>query len=158
MRGLRLVPLSLMQDAVLAATQHEADRPSHGDAAPSEVLHEPGGSQSTILEELSRAAPVERIDLLMEFIRGQMADVMNLEPGDLEDGPDLLLLELGFDSLMAVELQRRLQIHLGFSMPPGVDMGGFNYSTIEDLAQLLLAKVIHLEGGTEDSPADGQRN
>ena len=69
---------------------------------------------------------------------------MKMELEEVEDSPDLLLIELGFDSLMAVELQRRLQAHLRFSMPPGADMGGFNYSTIGDLATLLLSRVIDL--------------
>ena len=127
LRGLRLAPLAPGIVDVVASV--------------------PVAGEPAILTRLSGASPSERVDLLVEFIRVQVASVMNMELEEVEDSPDFLLIELGFDSLMAVELQRRLQTHLRFQMSPGADMGGFQYSTIGDLARLLLAEVIDLSPG-----------
>ncbi len=126
-RGLRLTPFA-------PVAEHDVPSLPSGE----------DGEESTILTRLASAPAAERVALLIEFIRLQVAGVMKMELEEVEDSPDLLLIELGFDSLMAVELQRRLQAHLRFSMPPGADMGGFNYSTIGDLATLLLSRVIDL--------------
>jgi acyl transferase domain-containing protein len=127
LRGLRLAPLA----------------PGMEDEVPSL----PATGAPAILTRLAGAPTADRVDLLVDFIRVQVASVMNMELEEVEDSPDFLLIELGFDSLMAVELQRRLQTHLRFQMSPGADMGGFQYSTIGDLARLLLAEVIDLSPG-----------
>jgi len=64
-----------------------------------------------------RAAPEgNRMALLVEHIRGELAAVLELDrPAAI--GPRQKLFDLGLDSIMAVELQRRLERSLGCPLP-----------------------------------------
>ncbi|HTB72267.1 MAG TPA: SDR family NAD(P)-dependent oxidoreductase [Polyangiaceae bacterium] len=63
-----------------------------------------------------RASPAhERPDAISRFLRRQIAEVVGAKPEDID--PDRGLFDLGFDSLMAMELKNRLQGMLGRTLP-----------------------------------------
>ncbi|MBI3957991.1 MAG: SDR family NAD(P)-dependent oxidoreductase, partial [Chloroflexi bacterium] len=63
-------------------------------------------------EALQAASPAERPRLLEEYLRQEIAQVLRL-PVAVQIGLEDHLFQLGFDSLMAVELKNRLQNALG---------------------------------------------
>ena len=68
--------------------------------------------------------------MLMEFVSGEVAAVLGLDasqPVPLEKG----LFELGMDSLMSVELKRRLERGAGRALPSTLT---FNYPNVAALA------------------------
>ncbi|WP_017605800.1 type I polyketide synthase, partial [Nocardiopsis alkaliphila] len=75
------------------------------------------GSRPTVdlRQRLTAAPPVERAELLLSTVLTHTADVL----GGVA-GPDDAFLELGFDSLTAVELRNRLNTDTGLRLPAGL--------------------------------------
>lgn len=87
-----------------------------------------------LLVELRQAEIAIRPAILTHFIEGQVLDLLKwdeLRRKDLARG----FVAIGLDSLLAVDLQFRLQKALKFSLPPGT---GLNQPTIADLATYLI--------------------
>ncbi|WP_105970700.1 type I polyketide synthase [Streptomyces geranii] len=84
-----------------------------------ERLVQPGGGQSRTLdlEDLRRRARPERLAALEEFVRAKTADVLHLEDPDSID-PYTEFVQLGLDSLVAVELKNSLEAALRLPLPP----------------------------------------
>jgi myxalamid-type polyketide synthase MxaB len=116
----------------------------------------------SVRRQLEAAAPDARPALLLEYVRGQVAQILGLDrarpPADTAG-----LTELGMDSLMAVEFRNRLQAALGVTLPSNLAL---EYPTIEGLSArvfemldlldeadgaALTSKVIE---GTEGRPID----
>jgi acyl carrier protein len=96
---------------------------------------------------LAACAPAVRQDALVEFVRGEVAAVLAApEPGAI--GPDAGLFELGMDSLMSVELRRRLERAAGRSLPATLT---FNYPNARALAGFLHAALA--DDGRAPAPA-----
>jgi acyl transferase domain-containing protein/acyl carrier protein len=86
-------------------------RPGNGDAGPANAAATPA-----LRQRLDAAAPEERVRMLLELVRGEVAAVLKLpEPASLH--PDNPLNELGMDSLMAVDIRRRLEKRLNMQLP-----------------------------------------
>jgi acyl carrier protein len=87
-----------------------------------------------------------RQELLVEFVRHETAAVLGLDqsqPVPLDTG----LFELGMDSLMSVELRRRLERGTGRSLPSTLT---FNYPSVGALASFL---EMELSSGMPEAPA-----
>jgi 3-oxoacyl-(acyl-carrier-protein) synthase/SAM-dependent methyltransferase len=104
------------------------------------------GSQS-LLGQLKDANEEERVDILVGYVRQHVGDVLRLPKGKSVDRRQRLM-DLGVDSLMAVELRNRLGQRLHLSRPlPATLM--FDYPTIEAIAQFLAREV------TTEQPVSG---
>ena len=93
-------------------------------------------SSSTENELKSKLANVHesaRIEILAEFVATEAAMVMGEASGDLIS-PDRGLFEMGMDSLMSVELRRRLEQGTGLKLPSTLT---FNYPNVNALADFL---------------------
>jgi acyl transferase domain-containing protein len=101
------------------------------------------------------AAPSERLDLLRAFIREKVMKVLRLGQ-DEPPARNARLMDLGFDSLMAVQLRNELGSGLGLDRPlPATLM--FDRPTIDSLSTYLSAVLFPEERTTEtvvaaDSP------
>ena len=85
-----------------------------------------------------------RRDVIVDFVQHQVANVLALQPGDslpLTTG----LFDLGMDSLMAVDLKRRLEQGVGESLPSSLT---FNYPNIAALASFLESRLSEEPSGT----------
>ncbi len=85
------------------------------------------------------ALPGERLELLRDFVRAQVVRVLKLDATEPPGRHDRLM-DLGLDSLMAVQLRNQLAKGLGESRPlPATIM--FDQPTIEALATYLLDRL-----------------
>ncbi len=82
---------------------------------------------------LRQAKPGERGEILREYIRGEVARVLGASAAKLD--PDRPLNQMGFDSLMAVELKNHVDTDLALSLPTGALMEA---PTINTLAAAVL--------------------
>jgi acyl transferase domain-containing protein/SAM-dependent methyltransferase len=88
---------------------------------------------------LSRSASADRLDLLNEFVRNEIVRVLRLRPGQLP-GRHQRLMDLGIDSLMAVELRNRLATGLALAKPLTATLV-FDFPTVADIAGHLNALI-----------------
>jgi acyl transferase domain-containing protein len=89
-------------------------------------------------KRLEAAAENDRHRLLLEFLQAEVQQVLGrpeTQPLGMRQG----FFEAGMDSLMAVELQRRLQKSLGGNLPATL---AFDYPTVEALADYLAREVL----------------
>jgi acyl carrier protein len=83
------------------------------------------------------ASEAERLKSLEELAQEDIAAVLAL-PGASSVPADVPLKELGFDSLMSVQLRNRLSGRIGTKLPTTM---AFDYPTARAMAQLLLEKL-----------------
>jgi SAM-dependent methyltransferase len=101
------------------------------------------------VRELTLALPDDRHERLVEYVRGHVAAVLRSDPGQPPDRRGRLM-DLGLDSLMAVELRNRLSAGLALTRKvPATLM--FDYPTIDAIAVYLAGE---LWGRPESAPAD----
>jgi SAM-dependent methyltransferase len=92
----------------------------------------------------------ERRDLLMEFVRREVMAVLGLASDQRPAGRQRLM-DLGLDSLMAVQLRNQLEKGLGLGrVMPATLM--FDYPNIESIAQFLSEQLERNVGGAADAP------
>ncbi|MER7915697.1 MULTISPECIES: type I polyketide synthase [unclassified Streptomyces] len=111
---------------------------------------EEGGAGAELATELARLDPAEREERLLEHIRAQSAVVLG--HASAEDVlPTAHFLELGFDSLTAIDLRRRLSAATGLRLPAGL---AFDHPTPARLARHLLTLLQGAAGGVQERPTD----
>ncbi len=99
-------------------------------------------SREHLIELLRPMSRKERVALLSKWMAAEIIDTM----GQAADGlsieklpPSTAFLEIGLDSLLVTELQRRIQERLEFRFKP---MQGLDYQSIESLAEFILDDVL----------------
>jgi hypothetical protein len=123
------------------------------------VVHEAGAAAGASLDdpaevmraELAGLPEAERIDRLVEYVRGRLMQVL-MRDGDEVVGRRHKLMDLGVDSLMAVELRDRLAS--GLKLPQRLSSTlVFDYPTVEAIAGHL-DSLLHGGSATERGGAD----
>ncbi|WP_055525224.1 type I polyketide synthase [Streptomyces graminilatus] len=127
----------------LAGSAWRARTATHTDAAPA---GEPAAGASTLDQLLTGRTAQEQEDLLLEQVRAHAAAVLGHRDGRRVE-PARTFKELGFDSLMAVELRNRLSAAGGVRMPAGLL---FNQPTPQAVARYLRTRI-----APPDVPAPG---
>lgn len=89
------------------------------------------------LRRWREALPAEQLDLLVDFVRGHVARILRLDPAEPVDRHSRLM-DLGVDSLMAVELRNRLTTGLGLGRALPATLI-FDHPTVEAIARYLAA-------------------
>jgi acyl transferase domain-containing protein len=109
-----------------------------------------GHSGTTRLVEQLTLAPVQqRKKLVVEHLRDIVADVTRSDRAEIRE--DAGFFDLGMDSLMAVELRRRIEHAVGREVPATLAM---DHPRLTDVADYLLGDVLALnERAAEKSPA-----
>jgi acyl carrier protein len=105
----------------------------------------------TLRLRLAEAVPAEQEEVLVEFVRGHVAGVLRLDPSAIPERRQRLM-DLGLDSLMAVELRNRLAAGVagGIAIPATLM---FDYPTIEAIARFLRRQVLGPETPAPDAAA-----
>lgn len=91
------------------------------------------------------ALPADRLDLMRDFVRERVVQVLRLDAAEPPDRNDRLM-DLGFDSLMAVQLRNLLGKDLGIERPLRATVM-FDYPTINTLATHLLDQLVPPDPG-----------
>jgi acyl transferase domain-containing protein/SAM-dependent methyltransferase len=122
--GAEAAPHAAAADPAAARAADERQPPDEGAAFRQRILD---------------ALPPDRTELLREYVRDRVVRVLRLAP-DQVPGRDERLMDMGFDSLMAVQLRNLLGAGLALEKPlPASTM--FDHPTIDALAARLLALV-----------------
>jgi malonyl CoA-acyl carrier protein transacylase/SAM-dependent methyltransferase/acyl carrier protein len=140
--------------AQVAGQAHAHSQPleSAGEAASSSVPAVEEALSDFLLPDLS---PVERHNLLVELIRRHLAEMLRFDSLDRIDRKRRLM-ELGLDSLMAVELRNRLRSALRLPQPLSATLV-FDYPTVEALADFLAAELAGAAPSASPSVQDDQK-
>jgi acyl transferase domain-containing protein/SAM-dependent methyltransferase len=136
--GQHVIVARVPGDAVSAAgTGVSSELPAPAVAVnPATVAQE---QASALRQRVADALPGERVELLREFVRDRVVRVLRLDRSAPPGRHDRLM-DLGFDSLMAVQLRNQLGAGLGLEKPlPATLM--FDYPTIDALATHLLGRL-----------------
>ncbi|WP_435858438.1 type I polyketide synthase, partial [Streptomyces sparsogenes] len=106
-----------------------------------------GAVTAPLRERLAGLAPAEREPRLREAVRAQVADVLGHDSGESVELRRRFL-ELGLDSVTAVELRNRLNAATGLRLPTTVV---FDHPTVTDLVRHLGTELFGDDHGTADS-------
>ncbi|HEV7362577.1 MAG TPA: SDR family NAD(P)-dependent oxidoreductase, partial [Mycobacterium sp.] len=132
--------LPLYQQAGRRAFLAELER-EVPDAAP--VVMPSGKTQ--LVERLTNAPVQQRKKLLTDYLRDAVAEVTHVDASEIREGSGFF--DLGMDSLMAVELRRRIEEGVGKEIPATLAM---DYPRLSDVVDYLLGDVLGL---SEQAPA-----
>ncbi len=113
-------------------------------AAPESPAPQPAEPQQPdILAHLAEASPARQRALLLEYVQGHAARVLELDSAEAVS-ERMPLNEMGLDSLMAVELRNRLGAGLGLKRALPATLV-FDYPTVEAIAVYLMQEALALE-------------
>jgi acyl transferase domain-containing protein len=105
-----------------------------------------------LLARLAEAAPSERREILVELVSGQAARCLRLDPGQID--PRRRLMDLGFDSLIAVEFRSALGKALGLEKALPATLV-FDYPTVEAVALYLEREVLGASAAAPPGNGEG---
>jgi len=102
-------------------------------------------SRDQLVARLRSLAREKRTDVVVKWLASEIKDIMGQAAEEIDFDhidPTMAFLELGLDSLLVTELQRRIQEKLDFRFRP---MQALDYQTIESLAEFILHEVLAIE-------------
>ena len=114
------------------------------DSAPAPT---PSG-KTQLVEQLTHAPVQRRKKLIADYLRAAVAEVTRVDAAEIRE--DAGFFDLGMDSLMAVELRRRIEQAVGRELPATLAM---DYPRLSDVADYLLGDVLGLSEQAANSGA-----
>ncbi|HEY9304883.1 MAG TPA: SDR family NAD(P)-dependent oxidoreductase, partial [Mycobacterium sp.] len=135
--------LPLYQQAGRRAVLAELER-----EVPSAVPATTATGKTELVERLTNAPVQQRRKLLADFLRDAVADVTRVDPSEIRE--DAGFFDLGMDSLMAVELRRRIEQGVGKQIPATLAM---DYPRLSDVVDYLLGDVLALSEQAKSGPS-----
>src|ERR1700759_4063851 len=93
--------------------------------------------KTELVERLTNAPVQQRRKLMSDFLRGAVADVTRVDASEIRE--DAGFFDLGMDSLMAVELRRRIEQGVGKQIPATLAM---DHPRLSDTVDYLLGDVL----------------
>jgi acyl transferase domain-containing protein/NADPH:quinone reductase-like Zn-dependent oxidoreductase/acyl carrier protein len=101
-----------------------------------------------LVEQLTIAPTQRRKKIVVEHLRDIVAEVTRTDAAEIREEAGFF--DLGMDSLMAVELRRRVEHAIGKELPATLAM---DYPRIADVADYLLGEVLDFDQQTPSGPA-----
>ena len=95
--------------------------------------------KTQLVEQLTQAPVQQRKKLVADYLREAVAEVTRVDAAEIRE--DAGFFDLGMDSLMAVELRRRMEQAVGKQLPATLAM---DYPRLSDVADYLLGDVLGL--------------
>lgn len=106
--------------------------------------------QSALRKRLDTADPEAALQLLEDSVREAVATILGVPVDEVTERSEGFF-QMGMDSIMTVELRRRLESSLQVNLPTTL---AFEYPTIERLTEYLAGEVLNLESqSADDHPA-----
>jgi acyl transferase domain-containing protein/SAM-dependent methyltransferase len=130
----RKSPAALDAVDVELLAQPATDRPTEAATAPAAAVD--------LRALLARAPAANRREIMTEFALTEVVRILRIDRAHAD--PAQRLMELGIDSLMALELRSRLASGLALERPLPATLV-FDYPTVEAVADYLLGDVLELE-------------
>ena len=140
-----LVDLDMRQIARLSLAR--------GDRAAATPVERTFASREELLASLTKLPARERVGVVSKWLIAEVKDILGqaAEEIDLDNlDPSTAFVEIGLDSLLITELQRRIQEKLEFRFKP---MQGLDYQSTESLAEYILKEVLFAEPAAGAAPA-----
>ena len=106
---------------------------------------------ATLLKALRAAMPGDREDVLTAHVRAEVARILGFDLVSA-DAASQGFFQLGMDSLMAVDLRRRLETSMQQPLPPTL---AFDYPSVSAIVGFLRRDVLRDEFDTEDEDRPG---
>ncbi|MFJ9693753.1 beta-ketoacyl synthase N-terminal-like domain-containing protein [Kitasatospora sp. NPDC101183] len=148
-----VVPVRLELSAVRRELERSGDVPPLLRSLVRARLRRAGGATaapSALRERLAVLPVAERQATLLDLVRREAATVLGVGGGAESLGAQQVFKELGLDSLMAVELRRRLAAETGLTLPSTL---AFDYPTPAAIADLVLSRLaVDGDGAAPQSP------
>lgn len=104
--------------------------------------------KTPLVEQLTNAPAQQRKKLLADYLRDAVAEVTRVDAAEIRE--DAGFFDLGMDSLMAVELRRRIEQAVGRDVPATLAM---DHPRLSDVVDYLLCDVLKLSD--QESPGSG---
>ena len=104
--------------------------------------------KTQFVERLTNAPVQQRKKLLTDYLRDAVAEVTRVDAAEIRE--DAGFFDLGMDSLMAVELRRRIEQGVGKEIPVTLVM---DHPRLSDVADYLLGDVLGLSEQASDKSA-----
>ncbi|NKB62232.1 MAG: SDR family NAD(P)-dependent oxidoreductase [Gammaproteobacteria bacterium] len=120
-----------------------------------EVISQQKTSQliGTFKEIVLAAAPEKRTGLLVHFVSEQIGQVLGKTPDEVD--PEESIMNMGLDSLMSVELNRRISEQLQIKVPAGRLLGGPSLNELAGILNELLGTPDENDMDHEDVQLEG---
>lgn len=121
-----------------ASVPSRVESPSNGHPAPeqwADALTNEATAKSLLRQRLAAAPECERARLVKSIVQEQVAQLLETQEGEQES-----FLRLGLDSLLSIQLARRLEWAWGLSLPATL---AFRYNTIDQLTDFLMEALAH---------------
>ncbi|HEX4393429.1 MAG TPA: beta-ketoacyl synthase N-terminal-like domain-containing protein, partial [Mycobacterium sp.] len=115
---------------------------------PSAVPVTTASGKTELVERLTNAPVQQRRKLVSDFLRDAVADVTRVDASEIRE--DAGFFDLGMDSLMAVELRRRIEQGVGKEIPATLAM---DHPRLSDTVDYLLGDVLELSEQASKSGA-----
>ncbi|OSC24982.1 polyketide synthase [Mycobacterium vulneris] len=103
--------------------------------------------RTQLVEQLTTAPVQQRKKLVTDYLRDAVAEVTRVDAAEIR--ADAGFFDLGMDSLMAVELRRRMEQGVGKELPATLAM---DYPRLSDVADYLLGDVLGLSQQASADP------
>ncbi|OBB99180.1 type I polyketide synthase [Mycobacterium sp. 852002-40037_SCH5390672] len=103
--------------------------------------------KTPLVERLTSAPVLQRKKLLTDYLRDAVAEVTRVDAAEIRE--DAGFFDLGMDSLMAVELRRRIEQGVGKQVPATLAM---DHPRLSDVADYLLGEVLELGDQASSKP------
>lgn len=132
-------------ESPISFASHERDLTSLDGTAPAGHSSSSAGLSTSLLDEIASASPKQAKSLAAEAVTTAVAQALGRTTPPMKDDR---LMELGLDSLMAIELRNRLQTTFGIDRLPSTLI--FDYPTSEAIASFLLVQLGHQDGRDVD--------
>ena len=110
-----------------------------GREVPESVTAPRRSGTTRLVEQLTLAPAQQRKKLVVEYLRGVVAEVTRIDAAEIREEAGFF--DLGMDSLMAVELRRRVERAVGRELPVTLAM---DFPRVADVADYLLGDVLGL--------------
>ncbi|ORV36772.1 type I polyketide synthase [Mycobacterium conspicuum] len=101
-----------------------------------------------LVDRLSVAPAQQRKKLVVDYLRDVVAEVTRIDASEIRDEAGFF--DVGMDSLMAVELRRRVERAVGKELPSTLAM---DYPRLVDVADFLLGDVLSFAAPESSAPA-----